>query len=170
MDNRKEIIIKEIQYWRENKLLPEQYCNFLLALYTEGDSSQNRPSNQSRQGLVFVLSFLIFLGAVVTYFTELSFSLQTSLYALILLSQFVLTNHSRRKLNFTFPLTVLLLVALFVTVDTVTYWLRGNNVALMTAVLFNCCIWYIVGKRLRLIYFKAASILGIIFLMILLFR
>ena len=35
-ENRKQIIIKEIGYWKNNKLLPEQYCNFLLALYTEG--------------------------------------------------------------------------------------------------------------------------------------
>ena len=35
-ENRKQIIIKEIGYWKNNKLLPEQYCDFLLALYTEG--------------------------------------------------------------------------------------------------------------------------------------
>ena len=33
---RKAIIIHEIKYWKDNHLLPEHYCDFLLALYTEG--------------------------------------------------------------------------------------------------------------------------------------
>jgi hypothetical protein len=35
MDKRK-IIIKEIEYWRKNKLLPGQYCDFLYNLYQDG--------------------------------------------------------------------------------------------------------------------------------------
>ncbi|MCM3710868.1 hypothetical protein [Sporosarcina luteola] len=34
---RKKIIIAEINYWKQNKLLPEHYCDFLLTLYTQGD-------------------------------------------------------------------------------------------------------------------------------------
>ncbi|MGM0523072.1 MAG: hypothetical protein ACQER2_03360 [Bacillota bacterium] len=33
---RKATIIHEIKYWKDNHLLPEHYCDFLLALYTEG--------------------------------------------------------------------------------------------------------------------------------------
>lgn len=33
---RKAAIIHEIKYWKDNHLLPEHYCDFLLALYTEG--------------------------------------------------------------------------------------------------------------------------------------
>lgn len=35
--DRKALIIKEIIYWREHQLLPAHYCDFLLALYTEGE-------------------------------------------------------------------------------------------------------------------------------------
>ena len=31
-ETRKQIIINEIHYWKKNHLLPEQYCDFLLAL------------------------------------------------------------------------------------------------------------------------------------------
>ncbi|MCM3637385.1 hypothetical protein M3152_06580 [Sporosarcina luteola] len=37
---RKKIIMAEINYWKQNKLLPEQYCDFLLTLYTQGDHEQ----------------------------------------------------------------------------------------------------------------------------------
>ncbi|MGG0939626.1 hypothetical protein ABHN11_26850 [Brevibacillus centrosporus] len=39
-DQRKRIIIAEIENWRRNHLLPEHYCIFLLNLYTEGDRPQ----------------------------------------------------------------------------------------------------------------------------------
>lgn len=35
-ENRKQTIIHEIKYWKTNHLLPTHYCDFLLALYTEG--------------------------------------------------------------------------------------------------------------------------------------
>ncbi|WP_042197546.1 hypothetical protein [Paenibacillus camerounensis] len=34
---KRETIIKEIQYWRRSKLLPEQYCDFLSNLYNDED-------------------------------------------------------------------------------------------------------------------------------------
>ncbi|SEN55813.1 hypothetical protein SAMN04488134_101355 [Amphibacillus marinus] len=41
MDKQRKItIINEIHYWRENRLLPSHYCDFLLALYTEGSHSE----------------------------------------------------------------------------------------------------------------------------------
>lgn len=36
-DQRKKIIVNEIEHWRKNHLLPEHYCIFLLNLYTEGE-------------------------------------------------------------------------------------------------------------------------------------
>lgn len=37
---RKKIIMAEINYWKQNKLLPEHYCDFLITLYTQGDHEQ----------------------------------------------------------------------------------------------------------------------------------
>ena len=37
---RKKIIMTEIDYWKQHKLLPEQYCDFLITLYTEGNREQ----------------------------------------------------------------------------------------------------------------------------------
>ena len=34
---RKQIIISEIKYWKENKLLPTHYCDFLITLYAQGE-------------------------------------------------------------------------------------------------------------------------------------
>ncbi|WP_255822151.1 hypothetical protein [Halobacillus shinanisalinarum] len=37
MNNRMETIVKEIHYLKQNRLLPHEYCDFLLALYIKGD-------------------------------------------------------------------------------------------------------------------------------------
>lgn len=34
---RKKIIIQEINSWKESRMLPEQYCSYLLALYGQGE-------------------------------------------------------------------------------------------------------------------------------------
>lgn len=37
---RKRIIISEIKYWKQNKLLPEHYCDFLITLYAQGEDEK----------------------------------------------------------------------------------------------------------------------------------
>src|SRR6478735_8070828 len=78
-ENRKQIIIKEIGYWKNNKLLPEQYCNFLLALYTEGtgiNETNQGSKNPKNRKKVFVWLLLIPIIVFIVYFTELSLILQ----------------------------------------------------------------------------------------------
>jgi hypothetical protein len=45
-DQRKKIIVAEIENWRKNHLLPEHYCIFLLNLYTEGDPPAEKKENK----------------------------------------------------------------------------------------------------------------------------
>ena len=44
---RKRMIISEIKYWKQNKLLPEHYCDFLITLYAQGED-ENRNKNCRR--------------------------------------------------------------------------------------------------------------------------
>lgn len=78
---RRETIIREIEYWKRSRLLPEHYCNYLLALYTEGDASLS-PRRPLRSRLEASLCLLLPAAALAIYFTELSFVLQTLLCAL----------------------------------------------------------------------------------------
>ncbi|GEN57403.1 hypothetical protein GCM10012290_11390 [Halolactibacillus alkaliphilus] len=69
-ENRKQTIIHEIKYWKTNHLLPTHYCDFLLALYTEGsgDVEEEREDllvderhKTSDQGLMLLLPHLFSL-------------------------------------------------------------------------------------------------------------
>ena len=41
-NQRKQIILNEITFWKQNKLLPEHYCDFLMTLYTEGNQEDEK--------------------------------------------------------------------------------------------------------------------------------
>lgn len=49
MNQKTKLIVNEIKHWRKNKLLPEQYCDFLLALYLQGeeDAHHERSTQKS---------------------------------------------------------------------------------------------------------------------------
>lgn len=50
---RKKIILNEILFWKQNKLLPEHYCDFLAALYTEGaDIEELEPVQHPKQAVL----------------------------------------------------------------------------------------------------------------------
>ncbi|WNQ13474.1 hypothetical protein MJA45_10775 [Paenibacillus aurantius] len=47
--DKKQTIVEEIERWRRSRLLPEQYCDFLLNLYREEDSGQPRSMREAAQ-------------------------------------------------------------------------------------------------------------------------
>ena len=58
---RREIIVSEISYWEENRLLPAHYCQYLLTLYTEGEGKDRlKKSIHPPKMLVLVIIIFIF--------------------------------------------------------------------------------------------------------------
>ncbi|MCZ8518732.1 MULTISPECIES: hypothetical protein [Paenibacillus] len=49
MDDKKKIMIREIEHWRRSRLLPEHYCDFLLNLYL--DQNEPKPERRGPLGL-----------------------------------------------------------------------------------------------------------------------
>ncbi|QAY66290.1 hypothetical protein [Paenibacillus protaetiae] len=47
-EERRQTIIAEIAYWRRNKLLPDQYCDFLLNLYRNQNQDEELPNRLSK--------------------------------------------------------------------------------------------------------------------------
>jgi len=89
---KRDIILREIQYWRKNRLLPEQYCDFLTNLYDdEATAKDNNPVslNNLKQGSIkiwlfaFGLISLIFLISL--YFSVFPWGLQLATALSVLL-------------------------------------------------------------------------------------
>jgi hypothetical protein len=167
-NNRKEIIIKEIHYWKESKLLPEQYCNFLLALYTEGkqmNGKKVRKNSIDWRGLFSYTPLLLIPIGIFIYFTELSFFLQTTLYSLLILFGFGTSFYFLRKATgLIVPMISTALIVLLCSVDLVTYFFPDNQVSLYITIILNCLVWFVIGSKANLMYFTISSLLGLLLL------
>ena len=86
---RKAIIIGEIKYWKESKLLPAQYCDYLLALYTEGEQVPTDSKLSQRRGngltILFMLLNLILAPGTALIILNTSISVMYSIFILALL-------------------------------------------------------------------------------------
>ncbi len=92
-DIKRKVIVKEIEYWRASRLLPDQYCDFLLNLYLEGESESKQAESwtglspktiQNSNWKMWLLSVSVFtfISLIVLNFNAFHFSLQMGVSAL----------------------------------------------------------------------------------------
>ncbi|MDQ0231612.1 hypothetical protein [Metabacillus malikii] len=167
---KKKVIINEISYWKHNKLLPETYCDFLLALYTEGNHEENQliptENNRSRKYIsYFIISFLAIVSLLVIYFTELSFVLQMTLVGFLLIFSIVVTAYLfTKKENFQFSLSLTFLQLLIFSIHLIERITEGTQVWLGLAIIGNCLLWIIFGSIYRYVYLIISGSVGLIVL------
>ncbi|MDZ5470958.1 hypothetical protein SM124_04245 (plasmid) [Bacillus sp. 31A1R] len=172
---RKKIIVNEILYWKKSRMLPEHYCDYLLALYTEGNQPQeirNEKGNarKSWHVLNYFLLMLIPASVFLIYFTELSIILQMALLSILILSGLVAAIYFSRKGNmYQLSLIVSALILLFSTVELTTKAFPDQIGFLYGALILNCLLWLFSGRKLRLLYFTISGYLGLILLIISIF-
>ncbi|MDM5211667.1 hypothetical protein QUF94_09460 [Peribacillus sp. NJ4] len=119
---RKKIIIKEINSWKESRMLPEQYCNYLLALYRQGElppsNSKNTGSDKkdifSGLSIGALFAFIVFLN----YFTEIPIRMQMLMTTiLIIIFGLAVRRFIGRKIIFQMALMGMALSLLLLTVS-----------------------------------------------------
>ena len=166
-DERRKIIVEEITYWKEHKLLPEEQCDFLIALYTQGEGEKRffEPKYE-KAFIVYVLLLvsLIPLSIIVTYFTQIALPLQVSLlivFLLFALFSYFLFKKYRFQYTYIALLTALILI-LFMTVFMANYF-STNELMLPMIILFNFISWFIIGKWEKLKLLQVISVGAFIF-------
>jgi hypothetical protein len=165
---RREIIVREIEYWKRSRLLPEQYCNYLLALYTEGDYQKrmrDRFLTRHRTALTFLFAAIICLllpaSALVIYFTELSFVLQMLLFALFFFLCLTAIKMWKGKGNIIhLPLISGAFIFLMASIKIGEYYFPKQKAVTALTVFANCLLWIWMGKQFRLLYFLLSGIIG----------
>lgn len=168
-ENRKNIIVKEIAYWKENRMLPEHYCNYLLTLYTEGNQPAEEKKSTKKNRPNFLLSsfWLLFIPITVFvfYFTELSFILQMAI-SLIFLTFCIGGIYFLKYKNFgvDIVLSVAALIFLLASVHMVVHLFPQNLLMLTGMLMIHCAVWFILGKKFKLLYFTISSSVGIVLL------
>lgn len=170
MDQEKRIIIvKEIEQWRRNKLLPEQYCDFLLNLYRNEDTEQNRqPARQAiaeSRPFQWLLLFGIIgmLGYVALHFSRFSVALQIAVFLFLVIGLFGISVYLRERK----PLlsAVVIGIGSFLMLVGGSLWLQKNITAEWgaLAVFLALCsgVWIVFGIVSRFPWLHLCGWIGI---------
>ncbi|WP_406944412.1 hypothetical protein ACJA3J_14315 [Halobacillus sp. SY10] len=169
---RTKTIVDEIRYWKQNHLLPDEYCNFLLALYTQGEGQENEESAKGAQSPAFYMfmamnAFLLPLSFLVIYFTEMGIIMQT-----VVLSSFVIGVwiHIRwlqyKKSDWLFiPLLNGALILLLLTVH-LNQNMIGLGLSFYITLTLNFTLWIYLGWLWKVKTLFYSGVIGFIFLII----
>lgn len=174
---RKKIILNEILFWKQNKLLPEQYCDFLMTLYTEGNDDELdqeishkkavKSKEKRRTMMIYLLVLLVSIALLVILFmnsqvTEIMILLIGVLSIAFIISAFKL-GRKKNMLAPLFQVSAALLIFGFSVKISLTYFEQKEWV-LYTLLIANCLLWLLSGLKLKLLYFTVSGALGLIVL------
>ncbi|MGE7692878.1 hypothetical protein ACQKNC_02005 [Lysinibacillus sp. NPDC094177] len=174
---RKKIILNEILFWKQNKLLPEHYCDFLAALYAEGEDLEELEPvhhkqailpSEKRKLLLLIASICIAMIALLTiYFTISSVTLTlilTIVVGIAALILFLMAFRTAQKNDLLAPVFHLLAAILLfsMSIRIYTTYFNGNNIALFCLIAANCGVWLWSGIKMKLLYFTVSGVLGLL--------
>ncbi|WP_248926645.1 hypothetical protein [Paenibacillus hamazuiensis] len=176
MDEKRKILIREIEHWRRSKLLPEHYCDFLLNLYLEDrsekpiDGGMFGISPASIKNSNWKIWMIIFgLMAVISFtalnFNSFDFPLQMGISIVFLVVCYIIGALNREKTPliayamFGVASLFLLFIGLFLLKE------RGLNTPTMTVLYVTFCsiVWVASGLAARLAIFQLCGWVGLVF-------
>lgn len=171
MDQKKKIIVQEILYWRKNKLLPDHYCQFLLNLYHEGNTSETveiekiKKKSSMKMGLISMLISIILVSLifVVYYFRDFHFYLQGILVSGATIMLYALTSWLYYKKSDYFHLTLGIssLSALF-TMLWIGIGLQQDSFVLFLYLIAVLILWILSGFYFEADYLIMISAAGLL--------
>lgn len=154
-------------------MLPEQYCDYLLALYTEGNQPEIQVKGNNKGGFwrnhyLFIL--LLPLSLFLIHFTELSITLQMPLLILFVLAGIIITIYFFRKgILLQIPMIVSALILLLGSVEFFATVFPEQPLFLYINLIINCLLWLLCGWKLKQLAFSISGVLGFVLLIIYIF-
>ncbi|RDW21780.1 hypothetical protein [Oceanobacillus chungangensis] len=162
------VIINEIKYWKTHKLLPNEQCDFLLALYTNGDNRMEKQesvtSKESKTNLILnlqlcLLILLLPFSFLVLYFTKFHPGLQLGI--LILFLSYTFWSYGYHKQTNVWIMHLALMKALFIilllTVSLCNQLMDSGSMLHTVVIPLNFVSWFIIGRKLRIRYLMITS-------------
>lgn len=171
---RKKMIIAEIRYWKEHKLLPAHYCDFLITLYAQGAELDEmavspKASVLQRERKKFkplnLLLLVAPIGSVVGLwlFGQYPIVMMATVAFLIILYLGFAFRKPIGTVDWT-PVLYISVAFMFLMLS-LKIWERYFNeqpFLLIVLMLVNCFLWMIAGKLLNRLYFTISGIAGVL--------
>lgn len=170
MNDKQKIIVNEIQKWRDSKLLPETYCDFLMSLYTEGnapDTASSKPLFPAFKKMLMtigVILLLLVLLIIFLYFTQIPPVFQIGILALVMtFSVGAAFYYQHKDRMYTHVYIVLSAFMSFIlTVVGTDQFFDNERMILGGAIIVLCLLWILTGWRLKLAYLWISGLSGVI--------
>ena len=172
-NQRKQIVVNEIAFWKQNKMLPDHYCDFLTSLYTGGMSEHPKQLVDAKQSILakerstvrrkFLFFPLLAIGLLVgLQFVAIDWlSIAIGGIVGLIISIFGIRFAVKRHLAAPILHVSGALLLLSMSVQIAVTYFTGDNIALYIILCINCVCWVILGFWQKLIYFTLAGGLGI---------
>lgn len=175
-NQKKQIILNEIAFWKKSKMLPEKYCDYLTMMYTEGnredaellgnakESVRAKELNRFNQPMLFIILAAILIS--VALFAIPSVMVASIVVGVIAIG-FIVTSLIYAKTRAALAIVLQIaaaIVLLALTVRVTTTYFAGDNIALYGGLAVNCLLWLLAGWKMKLHYFTFSGIFGLIVL------
>lgn len=171
-NQKKQIIMNEITFWKQNKMLPEHYCDFLMSLYSEGSNEEIRGNAKEairpvakrkkwNTALAFPLLAFILTVLLFTIQYEWVVLVIVGLIAVCFLVGAFYFARKNKLLATMMQLATSLLLLGFTLKVNMTYF-AGNNEMLYTLLILNCILWLLSGILMKMVYFTISGVLGLL--------
>lgn len=178
-NQRKQIIVNEITFWKQNKLLPEHYCDFLMTLYTEGQYSEEQEKQFAKEAVLkksvnkmpLYILLLVVGAATLSYglfnFTSIPWLMPviTIICALGLMVGAFVVLRKNKVLAPVLQIAAALLIFM-ASIQVSQAFFTNNDVVLYILLCVNCALWLASGLWLKAVYFVLAGSIGLIFIAI----
>lgn len=176
MDDKRKIIIKEIEQWRKSKLLPEHYCDFLLNIYLEDRSSHhNKPTllgmnpaaikNSNWKIWVLIFGVIAAIALTALNFTAFNLPMQIGVSLLFLFVCYALGSLQRTneplKAQILFGVASLFL--LFIGVYLLRLYHIYESVIVVGFVVLCSLVWLLTGLLSRFLLFQLSGWVVLVF-------
>lgn len=160
MDNqRKSIIIKEIHLWKKTGLLPEHYCNYLLALYSEGEIIESKDLDDNKEKpeinlthVVLLISNLFVVPAAFVIYDLFHFTLLLQIFywssVILIIWSFYSIQTKKATIKSHYPLIILLINILIVSVF-LSQLLMNTPIVSLSVVFIQLLGWAILGFKMK---------------------
>lgn len=171
-EQRKKIILSEIKYWKQNNLLPGHYCDFLTALYAQGNEQHKEAGNltssilhKEKKKQKYLVIFNLFIGiflAMVMLFIDNGIALLFGAIGMIILFSYAIFKSNKQSIILSTIYIVSALLLLLMSLKLWSLFFSQQPMILIGLLVLNCVIWLLVGRFLKLLYFTLSGLIGLI--------
>lgn len=157
-NQRIEIIIKEINYWKSHKLLPDVYCDFLLALYTEGEGTEEIATKgiHKKHGIAPTIQLMTQMVLLLLSIIIINFQSINPIYKIIFLLLSLLITYwmfkkleVKRDLFFYLSMLILLVFILLISVYISNLYMT-NQWLINLVIAFNLIGWFLMALKYQM--------------------